>query len=113
MKPLTVFALIALSLLVAACSDRGDTPVEPAMPEAVTTPAPAPAAPADPAAAPANTGACEGLTGQALSDCLNFGGPISAPPTTVDPATTEPTLTDSAATNDTGRSADPATPPQP
>ena len=117
MKTLTLCALMTLSLSMTACGDRDVEPVEPATPEAAITPAPVDAAPAtttDPAMTPAptNGGACEGLTGQALTDCLNRAGPTSAPPTTTDPATTEPTLTDPTPTNDTGASGEPATPPQ-
>lgn len=116
MKTLTLCALMTLSLSLAACADRDAERVEPAMPDAATTPAPmdtAPTTATDPATTPPmNSGACEGLTGQALTDCLNRAGPTSAPPTTTDPATTEPTLTDPTTTNDTGASTDPVTPPQ-
>lgn len=120
MKTLTLCALITLSLSMTACGDREAEPVAPATPDTAMTPAPmdtAPAATTDPVTPPPmNTGACEGLTGQALTDCLNQAGPTSAPPTTTDPATTEPTLTDPTPTNDTGVSTEPAdttTPPQP
>ncbi|MFC0676788.1 hypothetical protein ACFFGH_02835 [Lysobacter korlensis] len=106
MKLLTLLALVALSLSMTACNDReAEAVAPPASAEAGVGPgavdAPDVISPADPAAAgaalpPAGTviGACEGLTGQALTDCLNQAGPTSAP-TMVDPtaptdATTPP-----------------------
>lgn len=117
MKPLTLCALIALSLSMTACNEREAEPVDAATPGAAMTPAPADTPPpttTDPAMPPPmNTGACEGLTGQAFTDCLDRAGPTSAPPTTTDPATTEPSLTNPTPTDDAGAATDPATPPQP
>ncbi|WP_189456506.1 hypothetical protein [Cognatilysobacter bugurensis] len=121
MKTLTLCALIALSMSMTSCSERDVEPVDAAAPQA-SAPAvdTAPAATNEPVAVPMHTGACEGLTGQALTDCLNHAGPTSAPPTTTDPATTEPSLTnptpnDGAASSDAALpTADDAdTPPQP
>lgn len=110
MKPLTCIAWIALSLSTAACSDRDAAPADTAAAPAAAAPEPIePAASQDSATPPATpTGACEGLTGQARTDCLTLAGPISRPPTTTDPATTEPTLT-----NPTPDASDAATPPTP
>lgn len=114
MKLLTLSALVALSLSMAACNQRdAESETAAASAEAGTGPgavdAPDAISPGDPNAMdpmmpPATTGgACEGLTGQALTDCLNQAGPTSAP-TMTDP--TAPTTDDAAVPSDT------ATPPQ-
>lgn len=119
MKLLTLSVLLALSLSMAACDQREAETVAPAAsaeagvgPGAVD--APDAISPGDPAVAgevmpPTTTGgACEGLTGQALTDCLAQAGPISAP-TLTDP--TAP-ATDGAVPTDPAAPADATTPPQ-
>lgn len=117
MKLLTLPALVVLSLSMAACDRRDAEPVEPtgaADTAAVETPAAT--MPTDTTTAmPPTTmaGACEGLTGQALTDCLNQAGP-----TTTDPNAPPPTTNEAGTMDDTGtdvplpENTDATTPPQ-
>lgn len=126
MKALTSSLLLVLALT--ACDRRDEQPVEPASTtDTATANAPA-AAPADGATVTtpdtmspgmvSDTGACQGLTGQAQTDCLNNTGPAgnvtpapTTPPTT-DP--TAPTAPTDASTPPPGTTEDPAptAPPQ-
>ena len=110
MKLLTLPALVVLSLSMAACDRRDAEPVEPASTAdtaAVDTPAATMPTDTTTATPPATTaGACEGLTGQALTDCLNQAGPTSTPPAATDPAMTDPTAPPPPTTNDAGTPTD-------
>lgn len=120
MKLLTLPALAVLSLSLMACDRRDAEPVEPATTaDTAMTDSPAATMPTDTTMAPTDTttmppattaGACEGLTGQALDDCLNQAGP------TTNPAMTDP---NAPTTNDgtmnqgtTPADADTTTPPR-
>lgn len=123
MKLLTLSALAALTLSMAACDRRDAEPIEPAeTADTAVVDTPAATMPTDATTSmppPANTGACEGLTGQALTDCLTQAGPISTPPG-ADPSLTDPAAspaTDAAGTPTdtdvpTPSDADATTPPQ-
>jgi hypothetical protein len=124
MKLLTLPALVVLSLSMAACGGRDAEPIEPAgAGDTAAIDTPTATMPTDSTGAtmptdstgampPATTaGACEGLTGQALTDCLNQAGPTTGPNET-------PTTNEAGMTDDTGadvplpENADATTPPQ-
>lgn len=116
MKLLTLPALVVLSLSMAACDRRDAEPIEPAGTAdtaAVDTPAATMPTDTTTATPPATTaGACEGLTGQALTDCLNQAGPTN------DPNAPPPTTNEADTLNETGtdvpqpENTDATTPPQ-
>jgi hypothetical protein len=124
MKLLTLPALVVLSLSMAACGGRDAEPVEPAgAGDTAAIDTPTATMPTDTTGAtmptdstgatpPATTaGACEGLTGQALTDCLNQAGPTTdpnAPPTMNESGTMDDAGTDLSQPENT----DATTPPQ-
>jgi hypothetical protein len=107
MKLLTLPALVVLSLSMAACDRRDAEPLEPAgAADTAAVDTPSATMPVDTTTTPPATtaGACEGLTGQALTDCLNQTGPAT------DPAMTDPTTNGTGTTNDAGTMNDAGTP---
>lgn len=104
MKLLTLPALAVLSLSMLGCDRRDAEPVEPAgTADTAMVDTPSATMPTDTTTTTPPTtsaGACEGLTGQALTDCLNQAGPTMSDPTAppADDHTGMPMPTDTDAT---------------